>query len=155
MNYSDPVNTQIKHISWRPYCGKNSQVPYIVANIVWKVDKEVDPSLWGEYKAGSEDYGRVLSIESIESFEKHVDENWLGSYGGYKWVIQPRDAEWRYIPKFDVFWMREWVSDCSVVRSALYELEHIAMLGKPADIYRSTTDYVIMCHLRTIFRYWD
>lgn len=151
----DRLYTQITHFSWREFKGKKSDVPYIVMNATWKVDKEKDSSLWQQYFDAAQEYSKVLAIDDKDKYEKHIFSEWMTPYLGHYWATTMQNEKWQYLEKFDTFWKREWLADCQVVRAALYELQHIATMGEPIDTYRCTTDHLIFLHLDTLDSYWD
>jgi hypothetical protein len=65
------------------------------------------------------------------------------------------DPLWHHIQKFDVFWFREWVADCTVVRAALQELSLYQNEGSLKSVYRTTDGEIVLKHLETIQSYWD
>ena len=69
------------------------------------------------------------------------------------WVL--KDQSWAYLPKFDTFWFSELVSDCSVTRSCIYDLQYYKDWGEMPDVHRFADDRVILRHLQTLHSYWD
>jgi hypothetical protein len=137
-------------------------VPYIIVNCVFKCSRSNDPGedfAWAQAKAFSEEYRKVLTIDDPERYEEWFMSaaGWdiLTKYDGYGRAWTHEDPTWRYIEKFDVFWFREWVADCSVTRAIIAELEHYRTHGKLPSVYRSTDECIILSHLRTLHEYWD
>jgi hypothetical protein len=65
------------------------------------------------------------------------------------------DPLWHHIEKFNVFWFREWVADCTVARAALQELRLFQVYGYTGSVYRTTEEEIILKHLETLQMYWD
>ena len=65
------------------------------------------------------------------------------------------DPLWHYKEKFNVFHLREWVADCTVVRAALQELRLYQTEGSVKSVYRTTDEEIVLKHLETIQSYWD
>jgi hypothetical protein len=135
--------------------------PYAICNIVFKCERSNDYGedyAWWQAKAFSEEYRKVLTIDDPERYEA-----WLNSaygfgqfkYPGYGRAWTHEDPTWQYIPKFDVFWLREWIADCTVTRAVIAELEYFKENGKLPSVYRSTDESVVLSHLRTLSQYWD
>ena len=136
-------------------------VPYSIVNVCFKIDKSTDDGslLWERSKAEAGEYSSVLTIDDPERYE-----NWLVSpdgwsfssrYDGYGKAWTHNDAPWKYIEKFDTFWFREWVADCSVTRALVHELEYFQEHNKLPSVYRFTDGCIILQHLRALQSYWD
>lgn len=136
-------------------------VPYIIVNITFKfsICDESDGFIWERTKAEAGEFSRVLTIDDPERYNAWLidPKGWEFSsrYDGYGKAWTHNDPPYRYIEKFDTFWLREWISDCSVTRSILDELTYYKYTGKLPTAYRHTDDCVVLQHLRTLQDYWD
>lgn len=131
--------------------------PYIICNIVFKIDRDENLT-WERAKAASEDYKRVLTIDDPERYGAWLTRsgwNFKGKYDGYNKSWIHNDPPWRYIEKFNVFWLREVVADCSVTRSILSELYSHYTEGKLPSVYRTFEPEVVLKHLECLSSYWD
>jgi hypothetical protein len=131
--------------------------PYLILNVVFKVEKDEDTYTWERAKGMAEEYLKNLTIDDPEKYENWIEHEWdlHESYPGYgrAWVHQ--DPPWRYLPKFDSFHFREWLSDCGPTRAIIAELQHFKEHGKLPSVYRSVEEGIILTHLETLQRYWD
>ena len=167
---TDPNSLTITSLRWDTYTGEKSSVPYIVANITWKVNRQNHDgeSLWQQMKSKSEAYTQVTTTGTPDEESALIEAAWgesgesvggwieymnIHSRWGKAWTHQ--DEKWQYIEKFDTFWLREWCSDCGIVREALKELEYFRKTGKTLYTYRGIDDGVMLRHLETIHDYWD
>jgi hypothetical protein len=137
-------------------------VPYMIVNCVFKCSRSNDPGedfVWCQAKGGSEEYTQVLTIDDPKRYDAWIcdDLGWSLSskYDGYGRAWTHEDPTWRYIEKFDCFWFREWVADCTVTRAIVSELAYYKEHGKLPSVYRSVEDGIILSHLRTLHSYWD
>jgi hypothetical protein len=60
-----------------------------------------------------------------------------------------------YLEKFDTFWYRDYISDCSVTRAALDEISYYKDNQKFRDVYRFIDGSILYKHIATLNRYWD
>ena len=139
---------------------KGTEVPYLIVNCVFKCDRADNPGedfAWLQAKAWSEEYRQVLTIDDPERYEDWISNHWdfHEKYDGYGRAWTHEDPTWQYIEKFDCFWFREWVSDCSVTRALIYELEYFEEHGKLPSVYRAIDECIILSHLRSLHSYWD
>ena len=176
---------EVLDLSWRAFSSGGGQlseegfwrwpsVPYLVVNAVFRCEP-------GYYRdkalARSMDYRQVTVTGSPEEeeaafvtrFEEHVAAtekdpdlspleewaNWANSMPEPQRVWTYDDALWDYLPKFDCFHFRGWVSDCPVTRAALQELRLYQIDGNTGSVYRSTEEEIVLKHLETIGSYWD
>lgn len=136
-------------------------VPYAIFNCVFKCDRSNNYDTdfaWAQAKAFSEEYRKVLTIDDPERYDAWLmRDGWNldGKYDGYGKAWTHEDPTWRYIEKFDVFWLREWIADCAVTRAVIAELQYYKEHGKLPSVYRSTDECIILSHLRTLHSYWD
>ncbi len=137
-------------------------VPYLIVNCVFRctrTDNYDTDFLWCQAKGGSEEYQKILTIDDPEKYESWLMSptgwNFSSKYDGYGRAWTHEDPTWRYIEKFDVFWFREWIADCSVTRAVISELEYYREHGKLPSVYRSVDEGIILSHLRTLHSYWD
>lgn len=148
---------EITHFSARFREVPEGEVPFGIVNLVFKVNRSHDSWLWDCCKKESEDYVKMLSIESPEHFEKFLsDEFWdfSASYP-YEKVWVQRDSKLTYIEKFDIFWHRGWVSDNLIVRAVVQEFEHFMKTGCFPAIYRHTPGCTLLRHVETLDLSWD
>jgi hypothetical protein len=132
--------------------------PYLILNVVFKVEKDEDTFIWERAKGMAEEYQKVLTIDNPECYEAFImdwDLNCKTTYPGYSRAWTHQDPPWRYLPKFDSFWFREWLADCGPTRAIIKELEHYKEHGKLPSVYRSVEEGIILTHLETLQRYWD
>jgi hypothetical protein len=176
---------QILDLSWRSRSSGGGQltengfwrypsVPYLIVNCVFRCD----PGYYRDKAMGrAQEYRQVIVTGSPEeeerAFQAQLEEHMIEreSDEGYDalagWVNhvnnQPApqrvwtydDPLWHHIEKFNVFWFREWVADCSVTRAALQELRLYQTEGSVRSVYRTTDEEIVLKHLETIQSYWD
>ena len=140
-------------------------VPYLIVNCVFRCD----PGYYHDKAlARSQDYKQVVLTGSPEEEEREFQErvakfvdapsDWITDLAKQEpkpmgWTYD--HASWHHIEKFDVFWFREWISDCPVTRAAIQELRLYQLAGGTGSVYRSEEEEVILNHLETLQRYWD
>ena len=132
--------------------------PFIILNIVFKVEKDEDTYLWERAKGMAEEYQEVLTIDDPERYE-----NWICNqcgfnqfkYDGYGRAWTHQDRPWQYIEKFNCFHFREWIADSTVTRAIISELQHFKDHGELPSVYRSVEEGIILTHLESLQRYWD
>ena len=132
--------------------------PFIILNVVFHVEKDEDTYTWERAKGMAEEYQKVLTIDDPERYE-----NWICNqcgfdqfmYDGYSRAWTHQDRPWQYIEKFDCFWFREWIADCTVTRAIISELQHFKDHGCLPSVYRSVEEGIILTHLESLQRYWD
>ena len=176
---------QILDLSWRSRSSGGGQltengfwrypsVPYLIVNCVFRCD----PGYYRDKALGrAQDYRQVLVTGSPEeeeaAFQAELEEQMVQreSEEGFDvladWVNRVNRSEpkpkvwtyddplWHHIEKFNVFWFREWVADCSVTRAALQELRLYQTEGSVKAVYRTTDEEIVLKHLETIQSYWD
>jgi hypothetical protein len=131
--------------------------PYLILNVVFKVEKDEDTFTWERAKGSSEEYRKVLTIDDPERYEDWICNHWdlAKGYDGYGRAWTHQDRPWQYIEKFDCFWFREWIADCTVTRAIIAELQYFKQNGELPSVYRSVEEGIILTHLETLQRYWD
>jgi GTP-binding protein len=119
---------------------KGEVVPFLVVNCCFTVEPDSeDGFLWAQAKGDSEEYRQLLTIDDPVSYEMFIsnwDLNVKSRYPGYGRTWTHQDQIWQYIEKFNVFWFREWISDCPVTRAIIADLtEHgqVALLVKGGE----------------------
>jgi len=140
---------------------EDTSLSYLIVNCVFKCSR--DPLnhdfSWHQAKGGSEEYHKVLTIDDPKRYEEWLVDpdgwNFSSRYNGYGKAWTHADPVWQYIEKFDCFWFREWISDCTVTRAIITELEYYKEHGKLPSVYRSIDDGIILAHLRSLHTYWD
>ena len=156
----------ITHLSWRervtPPVGPWPAVPYLIANICWKVTPDGDDDDIYTHKSflsATENYSEVPTIDNPARFEAFVESKGVfdvfRNYPGIEKRSIFNDKKWHYLEKFDTFWMREWIADCAVTRSILKELEVFQKTGKLESVYRGVDSHILYLHLSTLNQYWD
>jgi hypothetical protein len=136
-------------------------IPYLIVNATWKIMQDDDDEsdyLLNVAKAEAEEYGKVLTIESPEDYEKWLltwDFTFETSYPGHKNCWTHKECPWNYIEKFQTFWFREWIADGPVTRAAIDEIRHFKETGKMLSEYRTVDGQIMLEHIRTLHRYWD
>lgn len=144
MKHPNSTAIDILDLSYRS--GKSPEVPWLLVNCVFRIS-ESDSAL--PYKnralANTETYLINIAAESPELLDR--------GKGKKMWVFA--EPDWKYLPKFDVFWFRQWVSDCSVTRSCLQELRYFEQHGYFPSFYRQTSEGVFLRHLHCLSSYWD
>jgi hypothetical protein len=140
------------------FCAGKVACPYIIVNCCFKVTKDEDTFIWERAKGESEEYQKVLTIDDPERYLEFImdwDLNCRTTYPGYGRAWTHKDPPWQYLEKFDTFWFREWVADCSVTRAIISELQHFKKYGVLPSVYRSVEEGIILQHLETLQNYWD
>jgi hypothetical protein len=134
---------------------------YLIVNATWKVTQDGDDEdnfLFDLAKAEAAEYGKVLTIESPEDYEKWLlnwDFNFDKSYPRYKHCWTHRDCPWYYIEKFNTFHFREWIADSVVTQALLNEIVYYKATGEMLSKYRTIPGQIILEHFQTLGRYWD
>lgn len=139
---------------------RGEDVPFAIVNCVFKCERSNNYDTdfaWAQAKADSEEYRQVLTVDDPKRYEAWITSHWDLSkrYSGYGRAWTHNDPPWRYVEKFDVFWFREWISDCPVTRAVIFELEYYREHGKLPSVYRSVDEGIILSHMRTLHSYWD
>jgi len=138
-----------------------SDVPYLIVNATWRIEQDGDEGsdyLFNVAKAEAEEYGKVLTIESPEDYEKWLstwDPNLENGYPRYKHCWTPKDRPWYYIEKFQTFHFREWIADSVVTQALLNEIVYYKATGEMLSKYRTIPGQIILEHFQTLGRYWD
>jgi hypothetical protein len=133
---------------------------YLIVNATWKITQDGDGEssyLFDIAKAEANEYGKVLTIESPEDYEK-----WLGNWDlnfengyPYKYCWTHRDCPWHYIEKFQTFHFREWIAHSVVTQALLNEIVYYKATGEMLSKYRTMPGQIILEHFQTLGRYWD
>jgi hypothetical protein len=131
--------------------------PYLILNVVFHVERDEDTFTWERAKGSAEEYQKVLTIDDPERYEDWICNHWdlAKGYDGYGRAWTHQDRPWQYIEKFNVFWFREWLADCTVTRAIIAELQCFKEHGRLPSVYRSVEEGIILTHLETLQRYWD
>lgn len=134
---------KILDLSYRS--SKNSEFPWLLVNCVFKLDDNEDHPYRQRALGESQHFTINMAADTPEQLDR----------GKFKkmWVLS--DPEWSYVEKFDVFWFRQRVSDCSVTRSCLQELRYFEEHGYFPSFYRHVSEGVFLRHLRCLGSYWD
>jgi hypothetical protein len=153
------MTVTITSLNWRekmtPPVGPWPAVPYLICNATWRVEDEEMKDL---FMGQTESYRKVLTIDDPDKFDKYIEESTgleLFEYDGFDRRHIFNDTKWHYLPKFGVFWWRQYVADCTVTRSALKELEVYQKTGKLPSVYRGTDEYIVYQLLSTLDSFWD
>ena len=158
------MTVTITSLNWRekvtPPVGPWPAVPYIIANVCWKVDTYGDDDINTHkyYLGATEDYSKVLTVDDPDRYDEFLMSNSglnLLKYPGLERRYTLNDKKWHYLEKFDTFWLREWIADCTVTRAVLKELEVFQKTGKLESVYRSVDSHIIYQHLSLLNQYWD
>jgi len=154
-----PCQITIRELSARP--GKSVGVPFVVVNCVFTCE---DGYFHSKAMGNTVDYHQVLVSGSPEEEAKIMDRLFEqeGSFIDRINSMPPRNKVWTYndpylthIPKFDVFWLREWVADCPVTKAILEDLFEYQTTGKFSVPYRSADEEIVLKMLRTLSLFWD
>jgi hypothetical protein len=117
-----------------------------------------DEGTHGIFLSATEDYHRVLTVDDSEQWEEYLAD-WNGfdllQYTGLERRYTLNDKKWRYLEKFDVFWLREWIVDSPVTRAILKELEVFQKTGKLPSVYRGPDSHIIYSYLSILNQLWD
>jgi len=158
------MTVTITHLSWRPKMtppvGPWPAVPYLIVNITWRVAPggDDDEGTHGIFLGATKDYQKVLTVDDPEQWDEYLASvNGLDmlKYPGLQRRYTLSDPKWRYLPKFDTFWLREWIVDSPVTRAILKELEVYKRTGKLESVYRATDSHILYNHFESLQRYWD
>jgi len=158
------MTVTITSLNWRekvtPPVGPWPAVPYLIVNATWRVEPggDDDEGTHGMFLSATEDYHRVLTVDNPKQWEEYLaDCNGfdLFQYLGLERRYTLNDKKWRYLEKFDTFWLREWIVDSPVTRAILKELEVYKRTGKLESVYRATDSHILYNHFETLNRYWD
>jgi hypothetical protein len=158
------MTVTITSLNWRekvtPPVGPWPVVPYIIANICWRVEPggDDDEGTHGIFLSATEEYHRVLTVDDPEQWEEYLaGVNGLDmlKYPGLQHRYTLNDQKWRYLEKFSTFWLREYVIDSPVTRAILKELEVFQKTGKLPSVYRGTDSHIIYSYLSVLNQLWD
>jgi len=159
------MTVTITHLSWRetvtPPVGHWPAVPYIIANICWRVEPGGDDDIYTHkmFLNAAERYSEVQTIDDPCKFEKFIEsENGFDIFKTYPGIEKRSifsDPKWHYLEKFDTFRLNEYVCDCTVTRAVLKELEVFRKTGELESVYRGVDSHIIYRHLDTLNKYWD
>lgn len=136
----------ILHLSARRPKNSKSGIPFLIVNCVFRFPE-------GEDKHHLEVKAKGLASETYWTPVNTSEEKLLE--GKWSWAWTFNDPVWKYIPKFDVFWFREYVADCSVTQAALGELFYFQANKKFPSIYRPLDAGVALRHIQTLGMYGD
>ena len=129
--------------------GDFPEVPYLIVNLTWKVSPNSPYFQW--FIDDTRDIVQQLSVVNPEAWN---DPCLLDDIEFEKvWV--PNEEKWRYIPKFNTFWYKGYVSDCPVVRATLKELEHFQHREKFSSEYRFFDESILYKHLSVLCTFLD
>lgn len=130
---------------------KEYDVPFLICNITFKIDGGGDNGFYKQRAINeSKEIVKDLIFDSPEDFEIYLLNN-----GPPKTAWRIYEPEWKYLEKFDTFWFRNYVADCTVTRQVLKEIEYFMELGKFPSSYRNMDTGVFLRHLRCLGLYWD
>lgn len=133
---------------------RDQEVPYIIFNCTFRVTD--DPLFKDQAVGEASDYCRNLAVDDPKRYEDWIENDWsMKGYDGFRNVWTLQDKTWEYLEKFDTFWLREWIADCSVTRAIIEEIAYFKENGKLPTVYRGTDEGTILRHLRTLDTYWD
>jgi hypothetical protein len=158
------MTVTITSLNWRekvtPPVGPWPAVPYLIVNVTWRVEPggDDDEGTHKMFLGATEDYQKVLTVDDPKQWEEYLAGCGgldLFQYPGLERRYTLNDKKWRYIPKFDTFWLREWIVDSPVTRAILKELEVYKRTGKLESVYRGTDSHILYNHFETLNRYWD
>jgi len=158
------MTVTITHLFWRermtPPVGPWPAVPFLICNITWRVEPggDDDEGTHGMFLSATKEYHKVLTVDNPEQWEEYLaDCNGFGlfQYSGLDRRYTLNDKKWRYLEKFETFWLREWIVDSPVTRAILKELEVFQKTGKLPSVYRSTDSHIIYSYLSILNQLWD
>jgi hypothetical protein len=122
------MTVAITSLNWRekvtPPVGHWPAVPYLIVNATWQVEPggDDDEGTHKMFLSATEDYQKALTVDDPKQWEEYLagcNGLDLFQYPGLERRYTLNDKKWRYIEKFSTFWLREYVSDCTVTRSIL------------------------------------
>jgi hypothetical protein len=152
------TNLRVDYRKTEKWFNDKEPCPYIIFNCCFKIDRSNDSFTWEQARADSEDYKKVLTIDNPERYKEWLmSESWnfSTSYAGNSKAWVYNECIWQYIEKFDTFWHREWIADCTVTRAIIAELQYYKTHGKLPSVYRTLESSIVLHHLRTLHSYWD
>lgn len=126
--------------------GRKSKVPFMIVNMTMKVDDGLYRSL---LKSKSDEFTKTLIIKDIDAFRetygwRYVEEAWTYN-----------DTLITYIDKFDVFWVRLWVSLCPLTEIAINEIRTFKETGVFPGPYRSEDSNVLIKYIESLIAFID
>jgi len=158
------MTVTITSLNWRekvtPPVAPWPAVPYLIANICWRVEPggDDDEGTHGIFLSATEEYHRVLTVDDPERFDEYLMSDagfGMFQYPGLQHQYTFKDVKWRYIEKFSTFWLREWIVDSPVTRAILKELEVFQKTGRLPSVYRGTDSHIIYSYLSILNQLWD
>ena len=158
------MTVTITSLNWRekvtPPVGPWPAVPYLIVNVTWRVEPggDDDEGAHKMFLSATEEYHRVLTVDNPKQWEEYLTGcNGLDlfQYPGLERRYTLNDKKWRYIEKFDVFWLREWIVDSPVTRAILKELEVFQKTSKLPSVYRATDSSILYQYFSILNQLWD
>jgi hypothetical protein len=142
--------------------GGTRPCPFIVLNVVFKCDRSEDyheDFAWNQAFAWAQEYREITTIDDPKEYEDWLmrPDGWdfRSTYPGWSKAWTYGEPTWRYLPKQDVFWFREWIADCGPTRAIIAELEYYKEHSHLPSVYRTVESSIVLSHLRTLHEYWD
>ena len=128
--------------------GNYPDIPFLIVNITWQVP--TNNFYFSRYLRDSKEIVEELAIDDPMSYDDP-----RGDLPKYTKVWTPHDPKWKYLEKFQTFWIKVWVSDCPVVRSLLNELKHFEQAREFSSVYRFQKESTLHTHLSTLDLFTD
>jgi hypothetical protein len=130
-------------------------IPYIICNITFKVDKGADSFTWDRYIRESGYYCKMMVVEDEKEYDRYLNGE-IGNTGGnmrIKSVV--KDPLFNYLEKFETFHFRGYIADCTVTNAVLDELQYYNELGRFPSTYRHNDGSIFLRHIKTLDEFWD
>lgn len=118
----------------------------MIVNMTMKVDDGLYRSL---LKSKSDELTKTFIIKDIDAFRETYD--WC--YVEEAWTYN--DTLITYIDKFDVFWLRLWVSLCPLTEIAINEIRTFKETGVFPGPYRAEDSNVLIKYIESLIAFID
>jgi hypothetical protein len=129
--------------------GDFPNIPYLIVNLTWKISP--DDFYFQAFLDDTKDIVQQISVVDPDTWndpcslhETNFEKVWI-----------PHGDRWKYIPKFETFWYKDYVSDCPVVRATLKELEHFQQREEFSSEYRFFDASILYKHLSVLCTFTD
>lgn len=128
--------------------GRKSKVPFMIVNMTMKADDGLYRSLL-ESKSSEFTKTFIIKDKDIGAFRETYDWSLVEEAWTYD------DPLITYIDKFDVFWLRLWVSLCPLTEIAINEIRTFKETGVFPGPYRAEDSNVLIKYIESLIAFID
>ena len=131
------------------------EIPYLICNMTFKVDKDADSFTWDRYIRESGYYCKMMVVESEKEYDKYLNGEIDNTEGNMRIKSVVKEPLFEYLEKFQTFHYRGYVADCTVTNAVLDELRYYNELGRFPSTYRHNDGSIFLRHIKTLDEFWD